>query len=67
MILEAQARKYEKMKGKNISAKYLCLVHNCLTLLQKLLQQMKKVEMDDLKEITLTTIEIHRKKIIEKL
>lgn len=64
LILEAQARKYEKMKSKNISAKHLCLVHNCLTLLQKLLNQMKKPELNELRDISVTTIEIHRKKIL---
>ena len=40
LILDAQARKYEKIKSKNISAKHLCLLHNCISVLLKLLEQM---------------------------
>lgn len=37
LILEIQAKKFDKMKSKNISARHLCLLHNCLSLLIKLL------------------------------
>ena len=38
LILEAKARQYEKMKSKNISAKHICLVHNCLSVLLRLVK-----------------------------
>ena len=41
LILDAKARQQERMKGKNISAKHLCLLHNCITIVIKLLEQMK--------------------------
>ena len=44
LILEAKARQYEKMKAKNISAKHICLVHNCLSVLIKLVKDLNYPE-----------------------
>ena len=39
MILEKKALKMEKIKGNNIAVKHICLLSNCLTLLEKLTQE----------------------------
>lgn len=49
LILEAKARQFEKMKSKNISAKHICLVHNCLSVVSKLVREINYPEVRDLK------------------
>jgi len=36
LILETKALKFEKIKGKNINAKHICLLCNCLSVLIKI-------------------------------
>lgn len=67
LILDAKARKYEKMKAKNISAKHLCLLHNCLTVLLKLLAQMDYPEMKEFLSLTVDGLLNHQQKLLEKL
>ena len=67
LILNAKANELEKMKSKKISAKHLCLLHNCLSLLSKLIQEFSQPELKELRKNSLENIEWHKKKLIEKL
>ena len=55
------------MKTKNISARHLCLLHNCLSLLSKLLSEMPVREGKQLKIASINSIEVHKGRLIEKL
>jgi hypothetical protein len=55
------------MKLKNISAKVICLVHNCLSVILKLLKEMTNPKVPELVTILITNIENHRNLLINKL
>lgn len=55
------------MKSKNISAKHICLVHNCLSVLLKLVKEINCDEVKEFSDITIQNVEEHKKLLINKL